>query len=147
MRDLLVSAFGVYGQIERQFVTGTITVSTSPDTVFTSWLENGPSSGITPSFSAGQLTLPVDGAYWVSFHLSFSGTASRTVTFQLFGSDTANGMRCSTKLDASGSITTVGFSGPVSATAGATLAILISADQNSTNVTPAQGSFAANLIG
>lgn len=98
LRDMLVSIMGVYGGIHIEGgVTGQAVVAATPE-LLTEWLANGVADGVTPDFTADNITIDNNGVYQIEFAISLEGIAGAVFEFHLRknGVDTAHGCQIKT---------------------------------------------------
>lgn len=141
LRDVLVSVLGGYGHL--YFFSKSVTANVATQNLV-GWAA-GVSSGVTPDGSAGTLTVPADGDYWIAFNASFTGTAGRKFTL----SAPVSPLFSSAKIDAAGDIVSVSFAGfaPSSLVAGTPISIQYGADADGSALTFSSASLAIHRVG
>jgi hypothetical protein len=146
LRDLLVSALGGYTNISLQDGATPQTIGTTP-AVLSGFTTDGAASGCTPLHSSNVITVLVAGDYEVRFAASFSGTASRTPQFRLRkGGVEVSGVGGRVKLNASGDVTSLAFSGQLTCAANDQLTVYAEADVDSTSLTLVDANFSVKRL-
>lgn len=86
LRDVVVSTYGVYGEIyiaNGSTAQGSIGTTYTVITGFNSDGTNGLASTVIADKANNRIRIPLDGVYKISAHFSFSGTNSRNFTIGL----------------------------------------------------------------
>lgn len=141
LRDMLVTLFGVYGEI---LVFGGSTAQTGIGTSFTKmtgFAADGDSVGMTPAHASDQITADNAGVYCVIFSCSFSGSVNATFTFeiQVDGVTKSNG-GAERKLSSGGDVGDVSLNAIITLAAAEVVIIAVKADGASKEITPTYAS-------
>lgn len=147
LRDMLVSMLGGYASVsvEDGAAAQVVNIAAAQLIAFTI---NGPSSGCIPDHTDDSIQLNTAGKYLVTGTFSLLGTAARIVQLRarLQGLEVLGmGGRC--KFNASGEVTTIAFSGIVTAAAGDHLTVYVEADVDATSITVVDANLSAKRIG
>lgn len=148
VRDLLVSVFGGYGWIyvENGATPQVVNVAAAKLTAFA--VNGVPSNGPVPDQANDQITVPLAGDYFAHGEFALSGTAARTVQFQLRKNGVAvAGVRSRAKFDAAGDLLEVSFSGPVTCAANDVLTVFVAADVDGTSITVVDATLSIRRVG
>lgn len=93
-RDLIASVFGGYGSIHANVDASQQSGIDTDYAKLTGWADtDGIAEGVVPDQANDQLTVPLDGVYDFSGHISFGGSTNTVFTFHVFtnGVDTEEG--------------------------------------------------------
>lgn len=147
-RDFLVSVLGGYAWIyvENGAASQTVNVAAVKLSAFAA--NGSPSNGPVPDNTNDQITTVVAGDYFATGEFALSGTAARTVQFQLRKNGAAvPGVRSRAKFDAAGDLLEVSFSGPVTCAANDILTVYAAADVDGTSITVVDATLSIRRIG
>lgn len=147
LRDLVVSMFGEYAEIIIQEGSVAQSVTGTPQKM-TGWLKDGLSVGLVPDYTSGDLTVEVDGVYWVDLNINFSGSANDVFFCAIYvnGSD-ALLARVDRKLGSGGDVGSACAGGNLNLSATDTIEIYVWSDSGGTSFLPHQASLRARRIG
>jgi hypothetical protein len=110
---------------------------------------NPAEQGLDANNSSEDITVGINGIYYVSASLSISGGANDTLSFAIFANNGASQLtaRSTVKLDASGSVTNAVSCGIVTVFATNTLEVWIQNESTTTDCTVEDAAFSAFRIG
>lgn len=92
-RDMIVSLHGVFGDMRVETGVTAQGSLTSTPAKMTGWTTDGVAVGTTPDSTTNKrIVVGTAGTYWVEFHISFTGTASETFTFEIYKDGVATGI-------------------------------------------------------
>ncbi len=147
LRDLVVSALGIYGSIS---VLDGSTQQDNPDTgaKLTCFAANGSASGVTPDHTDDSLTVLVAGVYDVNMSVSFSGSGTRTFKFRLRVNGIESIYGCTRKLGTGGDVGAAGFHAPgVTLAANDVVTVYVEADNSTADLTVVDAALSARMVG
>ena len=146
LRDFVVTALGGYASIKTvEGSTAQTGIGTTP-VKLTTWDTNGDANGLTPDQENGEITIDIDGVYFVNCNISFSGTSNVTFQLHLNVDDVERDEGLHRKISTGGDVGSAGFSSIVSLSANEVLSVYIDGDGTSDSVTPVDAQFTANQI-
>ena len=145
LRDFLVSIMGGYASIKTVDGSTPFAVSGTP-VKLTTFDTNGTANGLVPDHTTDNITIDIDGIYFVSCNISFSGTLSRTFELHLRVDGVERDEGIHRKLGTGGDVGSTGFSGVVSLSAGVALTVFADSPDGGTSMTPIDGQFTAHQI-
>ena len=132
---------GIYGIMSVQGgSTSQDDIGTTPE-ILTAWNTDGISNGVTVSSANDYITADVAGTYEVHANISFSGTASSLVTLEIYIYDdsgtswSASGFALERKIGSTGDVGNAGVSGMVALDTSDRVAIYITTDGATDDVT------------
>ena len=148
VRDFLVSALGIYGDIS-VFNNGTETqnnIGTTP-VQLVGFDTDGNSNGCTPAQASNQITVGVAGDYRVSFHCTFFGDAG-IYKFRLRKGGVEQSYGCGRKIGSSGDVGSTSFEAPaITLAASDVLTIYVESDAASGDaITMQDSAFSVRMV-
>ncbi len=148
LRDVLVSVFGGYSWIyvESAAVAQVANIAAAKLTAFA--VNGTPSNGPVPDAPNDQITTPIAGDYLAEADFALTGTAGRTLQFQLRKNGVAvPGARSRAKFDSAGDLLEISFAGLVTCAANDVLSVYVSADVDTTSITVVDASLVVRRVG
>lgn len=148
LRDFVVST-GVFGLIYVSDGSTPQSVSSTPAKVTAFDTNSSLASGITEDQANARLTLGTnaDGTFVVFAPISFSGTANKVATFEIYKGGIATGFKATRTISSGGSVGSTVVFGLVSASAGDNLELYVSTATDGNSITVTQAALFAARFG
>ena len=146
LRDFVVTIMGGYASIKTVDGTTAQTGITATPVKLTTFAVNGTANGLTPDHTNDQITIDVDGVYFVECDVSFSGSSNSTFELHLRVDAVEKDEGFHRKIGSGGDTGSAGFHGIVSLVAGEVLTTYIESTDGGTSVTPSDAVFSAHQI-
>lgn len=129
LRDVVESTFGVYGVLYvHDAVTAQAGITTAPE-LFTGFVSNGLSSGLTVDHTTDSITAVTDGIYIVLFQNAFSATGNAIFDFHLRIDAVEKTSATHRKMSSGGDAGSVSFFDIVSLSTAEVVTIYVESDQ------------------
>jgi hypothetical protein len=151
LRDLLVSIMGGFASITVISGLTSQSVGASPS-LMTGWSADGLATGLTADYANGEITVDVDGTYFVDLSVCFSGTANKTFKMAVYkdigaGYVNAGLPRVERKLGTGGDVGASSISGFVDLDATDSLAVYVWSTDGGTSFVPQEANFVVKRVG
>lgn len=148
LRDFLVSALGVYGDLRVEAGSAAQTSIDTTPVKLTGFNANGLGNGITPDHvTDNDLSVLTTRVVEVSFACTFLGTASQTFYFEIYKNGASTGIRGRADINATPDVAHVSCGGLVSCTAADNIEVYVySAAGSGHSVTPYEAQLVARGV-